>query len=79
MPLDHDHVGVQMQTNDSFSLGASSRHYLLEVHWGLGFRVQGLGFRVIAAPCLLFVDFEHALTALFKMQLYIQFMSFVRA
>ncbi|OEH75205.1 RNA recognition motif-containing [Cyclospora cayetanensis] len=31
MPLDHDHVGVQMQTNDSFSLGASSRHYLLEI------------------------------------------------
>ncbi|CDI73989.1 RNA recognition motif-containing protein, putative [Eimeria praecox] len=31
MPLDHDHVGVQMQTNDSFSLGASSRHYLMEI------------------------------------------------
>ncbi|CDJ61958.1 RNA recognition motif-containing protein, putative [Eimeria maxima] len=31
MPLDHDHVGVQMQTNDSFSLGASSRHYLIEI------------------------------------------------
>ncbi|KAL8442554.1 hypothetical protein Emag_006383 [Eimeria magna] len=31
LPLDHDHVGVQMQTNDSFSLGASSRHYLLEI------------------------------------------------
>lgn len=30
-PLEHDHVGVQMQTNDSFSLGASSRHYLLEI------------------------------------------------
>lgn len=29
--LEYDHVGVLMQTNDSFSVGASSRHYLLEV------------------------------------------------
>ncbi|KAL8424457.1 hypothetical protein Efla_001059 [Eimeria flavescens] len=40
MPLDHDHVGVQMQTNDSFSLGASSRHYLLEASEGLAFRID---------------------------------------
>ncbi|PHJ25812.1 fha domain-containing protein [Cystoisospora suis] len=29
--LEHDHVGVQIETNDIFSLGTSTRHYLLEV------------------------------------------------
>lgn len=32
--LEHDHVGVQVETNDIFSLGTSTRHYLLEVRDG---------------------------------------------